>query len=183
MRIKSHKAIFWDLQGTLGGDATGDIKDFQFYPFTYEALKLASKKGYLNIILTNQSRIGAGKLTLEDYKEKVDGLKRELTQNKVEVKEILCCPHTKQDHCSCKKPKTGLMDLCVNKYAIDISKSYVIGDMGKNEVVMAHHAGAKSILVLTGVGVGSLNEFRETWKDYEADYIADNVLEAVKSIE
>lgn len=147
MRIKSHKAIFWDLQGTLGGDATGDIKDFQFYPFTYEALK------------------------------------RELTQNKVEVKEILCCPHTKQDHCSCKKPKTGLMDLCVNKYAIDISKSYVIGDMGKNEVVMAHHAGAKSILVLTGAGVGSLNEFRETWKDYEADYIADNVLEAVKSIE
>lgn len=75
------------------------------------------------------------------------------------------------------------MDLCVNKYAIDISKSYAIGDMGKNEVVMAHHAGAKSILVLTGAGVGSLNEFRETWKDYEADYIADNVLEAVKSIE
>ena len=75
------------------------------------------------------------------------------------------------------------MDSCVNKYAIDISKSYVIGDMGKNEVVMAHHAGAKSILVLTGAGVGSLNEFRETWKDYEADYIADNVLEAVKSIE
>ncbi len=36
------------------------------------------------------------------------------------------------------------------------------------------------ILVLTGVGKGSLNEFRDTWKDIEADYIAQDVLDAVK---
>lgn len=54
------KAIFWDLQGTLGGDAIGDIRDFEFYSFSIDALKLASSSGYMNIIITNQSRISKG---------------------------------------------------------------------------------------------------------------------------
>lgn len=53
--------------------------------------------------------------------------------------------------------------------------------MGKNEIIMAHNAGCKGILVLTGAGRGSLNEFRSTWSNYEADFIAENVLEAIKN--
>ena len=51
------KAIFWDLQGTLGGDAIGDIRDFEFYSFSIEVLKLASLSGYMNIVIMNQSSI------------------------------------------------------------------------------------------------------------------------------
>ena len=183
MAIEENRAIFWDLQGTLGGDATGDIREFEFYPFAFKALKCASEKGYINIILTNQSSIGKGKIKLKDYEEKIAELTTELIENGIQIKEILCCPHTNYDQCNCKKPKTGLIDLCISKYSIDISKSYVIGDMGKNEIIMAHNVGAKGILVLTGAGQGSLNEFRYTWKDYQAYYIAENVLEAVQNIE
>ena len=68
------------------------------------------------------------------------------------------------------------------KYGIDISSSYVIGDMGKNEIVMAHNAGCKGVLVLTGGGKDSLGNFRDTWAEHTADIIADNVLEAIKKI-
>ena len=70
----------------------------------------------------------------------------------------------------------------IKKYGLDIKDCYVIGDMGKNEIVMAHNAGCKGILVLTGGGKASLGEFRDTWKEYKADCIAENALEAVKYI-
>lgn len=49
-------------------------------------------------------------------------------------------------------------------------------------MALAKNINAKGILVLTGVGKGSLNEYRYTWKDVEADYVASDVLEAVKWI-
>lgn len=52
------KALFWDLQGTLGGDAVASIELFEPYSFSKEALKLARDNGYNNIVITNQSRIG-----------------------------------------------------------------------------------------------------------------------------
>lgn len=58
------KAIFYDLQGTLGGEATANIDSFSPYPFAKEALALAKNKGYLNIIITNQSKISKGILVL-----------------------------------------------------------------------------------------------------------------------
>ena len=71
---------------------------------------------------------------------------------------------------------------CADKYDIDISKSYVVGDMGKNEIVMAHNVGCKGILVLTGGGKDSLGKFRNTWGEHTADIVANNVLEAIKII-
>lgn len=49
-------------------------------------------------------------------------------------------------------------------------------------MVLAKNINAKGILVLTGVGKGNLNEFRDTWKDVETDYIAQDVLDVVRWI-
>jgi histidinol phosphatase-like enzyme len=95
---------------------------------------------------------------------------------------IYCCPHTREDHCICKKPLTGLIDRARKEHNIDLKHSFVIGDMGMNDIVLARNIGAKGILVLTGAGIGSMSKYRDTWANYEADYIADNVLEAVNWI-
>ena len=55
----------------------------------------------------------------------------------------------------------------IEKYGLDIKDCFVIGDMGMNEIVMAHNAGCKGVLVLTGGGQGSLGKFRDTWAGYE----------------
>lgn len=176
------KALFWDLQGTLGGDAVASIELFEPYPFSKEALKLAKDNGYRNIVITNQSRIGKGTLPLETYEREANRIQKFFNSNEGLIDEIFCCPHQNSDNCECKKPKTGLMRLAIQKYGLDTKNCFVIGDMGKNEIVMAYNAGCKGVLVLTGGGKGSLGEFRHTWAEYEAHIIADNALEAVKAI-
>ena len=176
------KAIFFDLQGTLGGDATGSIEQFLPYPNSKEALRLAKKKGYLNIVITNQSNIGKGVLPVEIYEKEASRILDYFNSEEMLIDEFLCCPHKKEDNCNCKKPKIGFITMCMEKHAIDITQSYVIGDMGKNEIVMAHNAGCKGILVLTGGGKDSLDRFRNTWKDHDADLIAQDVLDAIYKI-
>jgi len=176
------KAIFWDLQGTLGGDAVASIELFEPYSFSKEALKLAKTDGYRNIVITNQSRIGKGQLPLEAYNKEEKRILNTFNSEEILIDEIMCCPHQNKDNCNCKKPKTGLIDIAVKKYDLDVKSCFVIGDMGKNEIIMAHNAGCKGVLVLTGGGKRSLGEFRHTWSDHKADIIADNALEAVMAI-
>lgn len=57
-KTSNTKAIFWDLQGTLGGEATEYNERFAPYSFAREALQTAMENGFLNIIITNQSLIG-----------------------------------------------------------------------------------------------------------------------------
>ncbi len=176
------KALFWDLQGTLGGDAVASIELFEPYLFSKGALRLARDNGYNNIVITNQSRIGKGTISVEAYEQKVERILNYFNSDEILIDEFLCCPHQNSDNCECKKPKTWLIQLCIKKYNLNVRDCFVIGDMGKNEIVMARNAGCKGILVLTGGGKGSLGEFRHTWADYEADIIAGNALEAVKVI-
>ena len=177
-----NKAIFWDLQGTLGGDATASIEFFEPYPFAKEALILAKINGYKNIVITNQSRIGKGTLLLAVYEKESKRIMEYFNSDEVILEEILCCPHQSKDQCNCKKPQIGLIQYSVQKYDLDIHNCLVIGDMGKNEIVMAHNAGCRGVLVLTGGGKDSLSTFRDTWSEFNADIIADNALEAVKKI-
>ena len=65
-----NRAIFWDLQGTLGGNAVSNVLDFTPYPFAKEALTRAKTLGFYNIIISNQSGIAKGIITLSDFEEK-----------------------------------------------------------------------------------------------------------------
>jgi len=67
-------------------------------------------------------------------------------------------------------------------FGMDLSECYVVGDMGSSDMLMAQAAGCKSILVRTGVGESSLNEYRRTWAAMEPDLIATDVLEAAQWI-
>ena len=176
------KAAFIDFQGTLGGAGMDDIKSFEFYPFSIAAIRKLNEHGILVIGVTNQSNISRGKLTWDEYLEKLNLLKNELTEHGAYFDAVYCCPHTRMDNCTCKKPLTGMVDEACRAFDIALENSYVIGDMGMNDMVLAKNIGAKGILVLTGVGKGSMNELRHTWKDFEPYYVADTILEAVEKI-
>ena len=114
------KALFWDLQGTLGGDAVASLELFEPFSFSKDALKLAKDNGYKNIVITNQSRIGKGTLSVEAYNQTIVEILNYFNSDEVLIDEILCCPHQNSDNCECKKPKTGLIQLCVKKYNLNI---------------------------------------------------------------
>ncbi len=174
--------VFIDLQGTLGGEGVGNISDFTFFPMSIEALSILNKNNFLVLIITNQSHIGKGIISWEKYLESVDKLKEILQKSNVYFDDIFCCPHTREERCNCKKPLTGLIELAREKYTLSEENRYLIGDMGSTDMVLAHRIGAKGILVKTGVGMGSLGEFRKDWKDIEPTFIAEDILGAVKWI-
>lgn len=175
-------AAFIDFQGTLGGGGIDDIKSLDFYPFSIPALKRLNEIGILTIGITNQSHIAKGELTWKQYHEKLDELKKEMARHEAYFDAVYCCPHTELDNCTCRKPLTGMIDEACKEFDIDVKGSYVIGDMGMSDMMLASNIGAKGILVLTGVGKGSLNEFRHTWKDVEPYFVAQNILDAVERI-
>lgn len=177
---ESGKAVFLDLQGTLGGDGLGDIMDFQFFPYSIEAIKLLNKHDILAIVVTNQSHIAREYLTMSDFNNRVEELKKELSKEEAHLDAVYCCPHRNDDNCECKKPLAGMLVQASKEFNIKLEDSYVIGDMGMSDMIMAKTVGAKGILVRTGVGEGSLTTFKHTWSSIEADYVAENILEAVK---
>ena len=85
-----NKALFWDLQGTLGGEAVASIELFEAYPFSKEALKLAKDNGFKNIVITNQSRIGKGLLPMEVYKREEERILNYFNSGETLIEEIFC---------------------------------------------------------------------------------------------
>lgn len=172
------RTVLMDLQGTLGGDPIGDITDFEFYPNVLKGLKLLQDENYRLVVVTNQSKISKNIITISNYEAKKSNLFKEAKENGIDNLEFYCCPHSKSVRCTCRKPNIGLFDEANKIKKIDIEKSYMIGDMRMFDMLFAHNIGLKKILVLTGVGEGSLNEFRHTWQGIETDYIAEDFFEA-----
>lgn len=178
-----NKAILWDLLGTLGGDSKSLIhQDFELFPEAIPALKKATENDYLNIIITNQSHISHGRITEEEYSGALENLLSYLNENDVEISQIYTCPHARKDKCDCKKPQPKLGLQAAADFSLNLEESYVIGDSGKNDMMLAHNLGAKSVLVLTGTGEFSLKEDRNAWSETEPNFIANNCLDAINYI-
>ena len=114
--------------------------------------------------------------TLTDITEK---MQRILKDSGVNIAKAYYCPHTAEENCDCRKPKTGLFKQADKDFGpIDFSKTFFIGD-SSIDIEAGKHIGAKTILVLSGK-TKSEEETKE-WK-YKPDYIAKTLLEAVEIV-
>ena len=177
-----HPAVFFDLQGTLGGDGLGNILDFEFFPQAIQAIQYLNSYGLTTIVVTNQSQIARGRLTYAQYLKRVDNLQEILAKNHAHLDAFYCCPHTKDQGCNCCKPRPGLVFQAQKDFQLDLATCYLVGDTGAWDMLLAKAIGCHSVLVRTGLGESSLGEFRHTWADFEADFIAEDVLEAARWI-
>ena len=119
------KAVFFDLQGTLGGAGLDDITTFTFYPYAAEAIKIVNEIGFSAVLITNQSHIAKGHFSIEDFNNKITELKTELSQSGARFDGVYCCPHGSHDNCLCKKPLVGMLKAAAVDLDIDLKSSYV----------------------------------------------------------
>lgn len=178
-------AVFFDLHGTLGtarGDPYGDFPEFTWYANAAEAVRLVNQAGLRAIAITNQGPIAHGRFTLDDFWKRMAELEAELREAGANLDAVYCCPHSRADGCPCCKPRTALADEACRKFQIEPELSYVVGDRGDFDMLLASAIGARGVLVRTGEGEGSLGQFRETWADVEPAHVAEDVLEAVRWI-
>ena len=135
------KALFLDRDGVINIDYgyVSKIEDFQFTEGIFELLRLFLDRGYMLFIVTNQSGIGRGYYTKEDFLTLTSYMLDEFKKREIEIASIEYCPHAPEERCSCRKPATGMVDNILAKYKIDLDNSWLIGDK-QSDIDLAHNA-------------------------------------------
>ncbi len=155
-----NKAVFFDRDGTLIKDKSylSKVSDIEILDGSAEGIAMLNKLGYLVIIVTNQSGVARGYMEEKDVKMVNDALIRELSLRGARVDDFFYCPHYKGGivpkyavECKCRKPDPGMAYLAKEKYDIDFSQSFVVGDK-ESDMGLARNIGAGAILVRTGYG-------------------------------
>ena len=182
------RAIFLDRDGTMNVSKgfISNADDLELIPGTIEAIKAINKSGALAIVITNQPVIARGECSFEELHNIHNKLKTLLGEKGAFVDDIFYCPHHPDKgfegeipelkfDCECRKPKTGMIDEAVDKYNIDLSKSYMVGD-STMDLELARNAGVKSVLVDTGFA-GDDGKY-----DRSCDIEAKDLLDAIEKI-
>jgi histidinol-phosphate phosphatase family protein len=152
----SSPAIFLDRDGTLLTERgyLADPKKIFFYRGVFSALRKLKKAGFKLIVVTNQSGVARGFLTMATLKKINREFTRRLARNGVRIDGIFFCPHAPDAGCVCRKPKPTLALRAARQKGIDIKRSYVIGDQW-TDMKLSKNLGVPGILVLTGAGRAS----------------------------
>jgi D-glycero-D-manno-heptose 1,7-bisphosphate phosphatase len=166
-------AVFIDRDGTLMTDCDycSQPKDVRIFPGVVEALSRLKARGFKLIIITNQSGIGRGLLTLDQYRAVEAEVSRQTGDGLIDA--TYFCPDAPGQHSNCRKPAPGMVVKATQDHQIDISKSFFIGDK-EVDVECAHNAGVRAIRVQTG----SQHDMTITM----ADWIAPDLSAAVDLI-
>lgn len=132
-----NKAIFLDRDGTINVEKHYVYKteDFEFLPGVIDGLRQLQNLGYLLFIVTNQSGIGRGYYTEEDFIELTDWMLKLFEDERIHISKVYFCPHLPDAKiekyrvkCECRKPKLGMYEQAVNEFDIDLTQSFAIGD-------------------------------------------------------
>jgi heptosyltransferase-2 len=143
--------VFLDRDGTLNEDpgylrSSADVKLLSGVGPALARLKSA---GARLVVVTNQSGVGRGFLTLKDLEAIHARLEGLLEQHEAALDAIYFCPHHPDDRCRCRKPARGMVDRAASELQLDLRRSYLIGDH-VSDMQLAKSVGAKPVLVTTG---------------------------------
>ena len=126
------KIAFLDRDGTISKEYSDEewknINTPILLNNSIKGLKIIKDLGYEIIILTNQNLIADGIISYKQYEDYNNKLINKLEDNNISILKTYCCPHNDLDNCNCKKPKIGMIDLCLDEYNIDLTNSLYIGD-------------------------------------------------------
>mgnify|MGYP006106720615 FL=1 len=147
--IKKNKAIFLDRDGVINKNRDDYVKSTKeleiFSNIGKEILKL-KMKGFLIIVITNQSVINREIITIRELEEIHSTIQKFLMKSKTSIDKFYFCPHRPDENCDCRKPKPGLILQAINEFSIDVSKSWMVGD-SKTDIQAGEKAGCKTILL------------------------------------
>jgi D-glycero-D-manno-heptose 1,7-bisphosphate phosphatase len=144
-----NKAVFLDRDGVINRERgyTFQLEDFEILPDVMEVLAEFQKRGYLLIIVTNQSGVAKELYGQKDVEKLHKYLLSEFKKNKINISEIYyCIHHPDTTKCICRKPGSLLIEKALARFDIDPAKSYFIGDKDR-DIQAGEKAGVKGILI------------------------------------
>lgn len=177
------RAIFLDRDGTLI-EEVGYLdrpERVELFPWSIDAIRAFNRAGWRVVIVTNQSGVARGFLTIDVVEQVHRHLDDLLQEGGAVIDAYYYCPHHPDGKvpeltrkCDCRKPGLGLIDRAVQEFGIDPRQSFAVGDRWL-DVEFGHAMGGRGILVRTGYGA---REEQLPQAGVVADAIVNNLIEA-----
>lgn len=146
----SVKVLFIDRDGTLIEEPHDNQVDalhkIRLVKDVIPALLDLAEAGYRFVMVSNQDGLGTNSFPAEDFQICQDHVMALFETQGVRFDEVFVCPHFEADHCSCRKPRTGLLSKYLAANNIDIARSAVIGDRD-TDVELGQRIGVRSFKV------------------------------------
>ncbi len=178
--LRAQKAIFLDRDGTLNRYVgfLRTVDEFELLPGVSDAIKIINDAGYLAIVITNQPVIARGEVSEAELRVIHNKMETLLGIEGAYLDDIYYCPHHPdkgypgerpelKKKCNCRKPMPGMILAAAEKYHIDLTSSWMIGD-DKNDVLAGEKAGCKTALIGKD--------------DYGQDITVDSLKQAIEKI-
>ncbi len=174
------RAIFIDRDGTINidKDYLTDPDQIEFIEKSPEAISLANRLGLKVIVISNQSGVARGLMTLQQVESVNERLVDMLRGRGARVDAVYYCPHHPSNGytCRCRKPDIGMLLKARERFDVDLSSSFVVGDKW-SDVKCGENAGAMTSLVMTGYG---RSDYQRCIDDQiKIDYLAENLYDFV----
>jgi D-glycero-D-manno-heptose 1,7-bisphosphate phosphatase len=145
-------AVFLDRDGTVNVDTNyvRRAEDVMLIAGAAEAIRRLNEAGWPVIIITNQSGIGRGIFSRDDYELVRARIEALLAEHGARIDATYICPHapapSPETACDCRKPGTALHRQAAADHAIDLTRSWYIGDRWR-DIAPALSLGGHGILV------------------------------------
>ncbi len=165
------KAVFLDRDGVINHAVIrngkpyppASVDELEIIPGAIQAMQKLFEAGYLLIGVTNQPDVARG----TQVRQAVE-LINSAIMDKMPIKEFFTCYHDDQDGCTCRKPKPGLILQAAEKYNIDLSQSWMVGDRWK-DIAAGKSAGVRTIFI-------NYN-YQEIYQGVPANYVMSDMVE------
>jgi len=169
-------AVFLDRDGTLMEEVhyCADPALVRLFPGTAAALRRLTERGFLCVIITNQSGIGRGLLTETQYQAVQAELMWQLGGDIITASYF--CPDAPPTASTRRKPETGMVQEAARDLGIDLAQSWFVGDKAA-DIECGACAGTQTILVQTGYGAKATATL-----DVSPHFIAKDIVAAVEVI-
>ncbi|PSM51718.1 D,D-heptose 1,7-bisphosphate phosphatase [Campylobacter blaseri] len=160
------KALFLDRDGVINEDKGYVYKkeDFLFCDGVFEALKFYKQKDFLIFIITNQSGIGRGYYTKEDFLKLNEYMLNEFKKRSIFIDKVYFCPHSPEEKCECRKPKIGMILEAKKEFDVDLKNSILIGDK-LSDIKAGIKAGIKNLFL---IGKEKAKEYQNITSFYDS---------------
>lgn len=148
-------AVLLDRDGVIIENRDNYVRswaDVSIYPQALEALARLHEAGYPVALVTNQSAVGRGLLSLAEAQQINSRLVGAIERAGGRVEGVYMCPHAPDEGCNCRKPRPGLIWQAAEELGLDLSGSVLIGD-ALSDLEAGQRAGVGwTALVRTGRG-------------------------------
>lgn len=147
----ANKALFLDRDGVINVDGgyVHRVEDFHLVPGILSLCRQAGKKGYLVLVVTNQSGIGRGMFSEADFERLTEYMRGVFRAAGAEITDVFHCPSADDRHPD-RKPNPGLFLKAAAAYGLDMPACVSVGDR-ERDIRAAVAAGVgRNVLFSTG---------------------------------